>query len=68
MVEDLEFETDDPDLRGSMTMTTLIEPAGAGSRVVLVHAGVPDSVPARDNQAGSLTALDRLAALVERRR
>ncbi len=68
VVEDLEFETDDPDLRGSMTMTTLIEPAGAGSRVVLVHAGVPDSVPARDNQAGSLTALDRLAALVERRR
>lgn len=67
VVEELEFETDDPALQGRMTMTTLIEPAGAGSRVVVVHDGVPDAVAPADNEVGTASALERLAALVERR-
>jgi len=36
-------------------------------RTVAVHEGLPASVPAEDNELGRQMALDRLAALVERR-
>jgi uncharacterized protein YndB with AHSA1/START domain len=67
VVEVLEFETDDPDLRGEMTMTTTLTEVDAGTDVVIVHEGIPDSVPAADNEAGTRMALEQLAALVEGR-
>ncbi|MGP3916821.1 SRPBCC domain-containing protein [Nonomuraea sp. 10N515B] len=65
VVEVLEFETDDPALRGTMTMTTTLTDAGPGTEVVIVHDGIPDSVPAADNETGMRMALANLAALVE---
>jgi uncharacterized protein YndB with AHSA1/START domain len=65
VVEVLEFETADPDLGGAMTMTTTLVDAGAGTDVIVVHEGVPDAVPAADNELGTRMALDNLAALVE---
>ncbi|WP_435971406.1 SRPBCC family protein [Streptomyces sp. Qhu_M48] len=67
VVEILEFETPDPRLRGAMTVTTTLIALEGGTDVVLVHEGVPDAVPDADNEAGTRTALDRLAALVEER-
>ncbi|MFH9726074.1 SRPBCC family protein [Streptomyces sp. NPDC017254] len=67
VVEISEFETPDPLLRGPMTLTTTLIALEGGTEVVLVHEGVPDAVPAADNEAGTRTALDRLAALVEAR-
>ncbi|MER5962110.1 SRPBCC family protein [Streptomyces sp. NPDC002057] len=67
VVEILEFETPDPRLRGAMTVTTTLIALEGGTDVVLVHEGVPDAVPAADNEAGTRTALDRLASLVEER-
>ncbi|MET7455746.1 SRPBCC family protein [Streptomyces sp. NPDC005574] len=68
VVEVFEFETGDPALRGVMTMTTTLTDAGGGTDVLLVHEGIPDAVPAKDNETGTRMALDRLAALVEGRR
>jgi uncharacterized protein YndB with AHSA1/START domain len=65
VVETLEFETADPALRGQMTMTTTLTESNGGTEVVVVHEGIPDSVPAADNEAGTRMALDNLAALVE---
>lgn len=66
MVEVLEFEAEDPALRGTMTMaTTLADADGGGTDVLVVHAGVPDSVPAADNEAGARWALTHLARFVE---
>ncbi|MFE1443677.1 SRPBCC domain-containing protein [Streptomyces sp. NPDC058739] len=66
VVEELEFETDDPALRGTMTMTTtLTAREGGGTEVVMVHEGVPDVVPPADNETGTRMALANLAALVE---
>ncbi|HTV99693.1 MAG TPA: SRPBCC family protein [Streptosporangiaceae bacterium] len=65
IVEVLEFETADPALRGEMTMTTTLTDAGDGTDVLVVHEGVPDSVPVADNEAGMRMALARLARLVE---
>ena len=65
VVEIFEFETADPELRGTMTMTTTLTDAGDGTDVVIVHEGIPDSVPAADNEMGTRMALANLAKLVE---
>jgi uncharacterized protein YndB with AHSA1/START domain len=66
VVEEVEFETDDPALRGTMTMTTTLTDApGGGTDILVVHEGLPDAVPAADNETGTRMALDNLARLVE---
>ncbi|MFW3172512.1 SRPBCC family protein [Geodermatophilus sp. CPCC 206100] len=67
VVEVDEFETDDPDLRGEMTMTVTLADTEDGTLLVAVHEGLPRGVSAADNEAGWTSALDRLAALVEGR-
>ena len=65
VVEVFEFETADPALRGTMTMTTTLTDADGGTDVLVVHEGIPDSVPAADNETGTRMALANLALLVE---
>jgi uncharacterized protein YndB with AHSA1/START domain len=65
VVEVLEFETTDPALRGEMTMTTTLVDADGGTDVLVVHEGIPDGVPATDNETGTRMSLANLAALVE---
>jgi uncharacterized protein YndB with AHSA1/START domain len=66
VVEVLEFEAVDPALGGTMTLTTTLTDAeGGGTDVVMVHEGVPDAVPAADNEAGTRMALENLARYVE---
>jgi uncharacterized protein YndB with AHSA1/START domain len=65
VVEVLEFETGDPDLRGQMTMTTTLTEADGGTNVLVVHEGIPDKVPVADNETGTRMALANLAKLVE---
>jgi uncharacterized protein YndB with AHSA1/START domain len=65
VVEVVEFETDDPALRGAMTMTTTLNDVDGGTEVVIVHDGIPDAIPAEDNETGTRIALANLARLVE---
>lgn len=65
VVEVVEFETDDPALRGAMTMTTTLTDVDGGTEVVVVHDGIPDAIPAEDNETGTRMALANLARLVE---
>jgi uncharacterized protein YndB with AHSA1/START domain len=65
VVEVLEFETADPALGGTMTMTTTLTDADGGTDVLVVHEGIPDSVPTADNETGTRMALANLASLVE---
>jgi uncharacterized protein YndB with AHSA1/START domain len=65
VVEVFEFETADPGLRGTMTMTTTLTDAEGSTDVLVMHDGIPDSVPTADNEAGTRMALANLAALVE---
>ncbi len=67
VVEVVEFETADPSLQGTMTMTTTLRPADGGTEIVLFHEGIPDAVPTADNETGTRMALAKLAAFVERR-
>jgi uncharacterized protein YndB with AHSA1/START domain len=65
VVEIIEFETDDAALRGEMRMTTTLTDAAGGTDVQIRHDGIPDVVPAADNEAGTRMALASLARLVE---
>jgi uncharacterized protein YndB with AHSA1/START domain len=65
VVEAIEFETDDPELTGEMTITTTLADAGDGTDIVAVHEGIPPGVPPEQNEIGTRMALDKLAALVE---
>lgn len=65
VVEEFEFETADPALRGTMTMTTTLTETAGGTEIVVLHEGVPDVVPADQNEEGTRMALANLARLVE---
>jgi uncharacterized protein YndB with AHSA1/START domain len=66
VVEAVEFETTDPEIRGEMTITiSLADADGCGTDVLAVHEGLPPGVSLADNEAGWREALAKLAALVE---
>ncbi|MTD55794.1 SRPBCC family protein [Amycolatopsis pithecellobii] len=67
VVEVLAFETTDPALQGAMTMTTTLVETPGGTEVHLSHDGIPDAIPAADNETGTRMALENLAKLVEGR-
>jgi uncharacterized protein YndB with AHSA1/START domain len=65
VVEVIEFETADPALGGAMTLTTTLTDVDGGTEILVVHDGIPASVPPADNETGTRMALANLAALVE---
>ncbi|MEB8337740.1 SRPBCC domain-containing protein [Streptomyces endophyticus] len=65
VVEVLAFESADPALRDTMTMTTTLTDADGGTEVRMLHEGIPDVVPADQNETGTRMALANLARLVE---
>lgn len=67
VVEVDEFETEDPGLRGPMTITVTLADENGGTRLVAIHEGLPDDVRPADNEMGWRMALEKLAALVEKR-
>jgi hypothetical protein len=48
-----------------MTMTTTLRDVDGGTEVEIRHDGIPDRVPAADNETGTRMALANLAAYVE---
>jgi uncharacterized protein YndB with AHSA1/START domain len=65
VVEVVEFETADPEMRGEMTITTTLADANGGTELVAEHDGLPPGLSAADNEVGWRLSLAKLAALVE---
>jgi len=65
VVEETEFESTDPALQGTMTMTTTLTDAPGGTEVTITHEGLPATVDPADNELGTRMALTKLARLVE---
>lgn len=65
VVEVMEFETTDPEMRGEMTVTYTLTDAEGGTDLLAVHDNLPPGVSPADNETGWRMALDKLAALVE---
>ena len=66
VVQVMEFETDDPALRGEMTVTlTLGDAYDGGTSLTGVHQNLPPGLAAADNELGWSQSLTKLAGLVE---
>ena len=65
VVEVMEFETDDPAMRGEMTVTFTLTDVEGGTDVLGVHDNLPPGVAPADNETGWRMALEKLARLVE---
>jgi len=65
VVQAIEFETDNPAMRGEMTVTVTLSDKDGGTELVAVHDGLPPGVPPADNELGWSISLGKLAALVE---
>jgi uncharacterized protein YndB with AHSA1/START domain len=65
IVEAVEFETEDPMMKGEMTITITLADVDGGTDLHAVHDGLPPGLSAADNEAGWRMALEKLAALVE---
>jgi uncharacterized protein YndB with AHSA1/START domain len=67
VVQVTEFETDDPAMRGEMTITMTLRDAPDGAtEITYFHEALTPGVSSADNETGTRMALDKLAALVER--
>ena len=64
-MESIEFETDDPALRGEMTITVTLSDAAGGTDLHAVHDNLPPGVAPADNETGWRMSLDNLARFVE---
>jgi uncharacterized protein YndB with AHSA1/START domain len=67
VVEVVEFETDDPGMRGEMTITYDLVDVDGGTELVAVHDHLPPALSVADNETGWQMSMDKLAALVEAR-
>jgi len=65
VVQVMEFETDDPELQGEMTVSFTLSDSDGGTRVHAIHTGVPPGVAPADNTLGWQMSLTKLAKLVE---
>jgi hypothetical protein len=67
VIDVVEFETDDPALRGEITITFPLTEADGGTDILAVHDGLPPGLSSADNETGWRMSLAKLAVLVESR-
>ena len=65
VVQAVEFETDDPDMQGEMTITYRLADTEGGTDLVGVHENLPPGVSPSDNELGWSMSIEKLARLVE---
>ena len=65
IVQEVEFESDDPAFRGTMRMEWRLERANEGTTVVFEARDVPVGIRARDHAKGLTSSLSNLAAHLE---
>jgi uncharacterized protein YndB with AHSA1/START domain len=65
VVQEVDFESDDPAFAGTMTMTWAVQEAEGGTRVEIVADDVPDGISAEDHAAGLTSSLENLARHLE---
>lgn len=66
VIEADEFDTEEPALRGEMTITIRLSDGADGTELVALHEGLPEGLSPAENETGWRESLARLAALVEK--
>lgn len=67
VVQVVAFETEDPAMRGDMTISYRLAHAQGGTDLLATHEDLPAGLAPADNEAGWRMSLGRLARLVEAR-
>jgi uncharacterized protein YndB with AHSA1/START domain len=67
IVQEVDFDSDDPSFSGTMMMTWVLEPAKGGTLVEVRAENVPEGIRPEDHQAGLESSLSNLARFVEAR-
>ncbi|MEX6686819.1 SRPBCC family protein [Danxiaibacter flavus] len=65
IVEAVQFNTTDPDFAGEMMIEITFEPVEMGTRVTFLFTGIPAGIKPADNEAGTISSLEKLAKYVE---
>jgi uncharacterized protein YndB with AHSA1/START domain len=65
VVQEVDFESDDPAYAGTMTMAWELFVADGGTRVTITATEVPDGVSVEDHAAGLSSSLANLAAYLD---
>jgi uncharacterized protein YndB with AHSA1/START domain len=65
IVESVEFESDDPDFAGEMTITTILDPVPGGTMVTFLAGSIPVGIKPADHYKGMTSTLENLAAFTE---
>lgn len=65
VVQNVEFETDNPSLSGEMTITYSLIAEPGGTRVIARHDNLPPGLSPEDNELGFRMSLAKLATLAE---
>ncbi|MGE5596426.1 MAG: SRPBCC family protein [Hyphomicrobiales bacterium] len=65
IVQRVEFDSDDPDFAGEMTMTWTFAPVRGGTEVTITAENVPPGIREEDHQAGMHASLENLARFAE---
>jgi len=65
VVQELEFEVEDPALQGTNTITMTLADRDGGTELTAVHEGLPSGIAPADNERGWRMSLAKLARLVE---
>ena len=64
VVQVLEFETDDPGMRGEMSITFVLDDTEGGTLLTASHASLPPALSPEDNELGWRLSLAKLARLL----
>lgn len=67
VVQLVEFDTDDPQMQGEMTITYHLAETAGGTRLTATHEGLPPGLSQADNDLGWNISLDKLTRLAEGR-
>jgi uncharacterized protein YndB with AHSA1/START domain len=65
IVEAINFESDDPSFKGEMIMEVTFESKQSQTEVIFHFERIPIGITPKDNEAGTLSTLEKLAKYVE---
>lgn len=65
IVEAVVFDSNESAFAGEMRMTVMLEDAGDGTEVTVLFENIPSGISLEDNETGSRSTLEHLAAFLE---
>lgn len=65
IIEAIRFDSTNPDFAGEMMIEITLEPVETGTRVTFFFTGIPAEIKPEDNEAGTISSLEKLAKYVE---